>query len=146
MFGQGLLKGLSITWRLGFGRAVTEQYPEWRPKLPPRSHGSFVLEKEKCTACGVCANACPNHVISVESRRVDKKRHLTKYTMKLGQCLFCGLCVESCPSEALRFRPDFELACYNFEDTIHVLVEEKDNLQGEGLGAEPQDVKEGGAS
>ncbi|MGI9951060.1 NADH-quinone oxidoreductase subunit I [Moorellaceae bacterium AZ2] len=126
MFGQGLLKGLQITWHLAFGKAITEQYPERRPKLPPRSHGSFMLESEKCTACGVCANACPNHVISIQSRRdEDKKRRLTKYTMKLGQCLFCGLCVESCPSEALHFKPDFELACYNFEDTFHVLFEDK---------------------
>ncbi|WP_428849290.1 4Fe-4S binding protein [Thermanaeromonas sp.] len=145
LFGQGLLKGLSITWRLGFGKAITEQYPEWRPKLPPRSHGSFVLEKEKCTACGVCADACPNNVISIESQRAEKKRRLTKYTMKLCQCLFCGLCVESCPSGALRFRPDFELACYNFEDTIHVLAEEV-ALEGEGASGEPSSVKEAGVS
>lgn len=133
MFGKGLLKGLSITWHFAFGRAITEQYPERRPKLAPRSHGSFVLEREKCTACGVCANACPNHVISVESRRDENnKRHLTKYSMKLGQCLFCGLCVESCPSQALHFKPDFELACYHYEDTIHVLAEDNRYSAEEG--------------
>ncbi|GFN23947.1 4Fe-4S dicluster domain-containing protein [Thermanaeromonas sp. C210] len=136
MFGQGLIKGLQVTWHLAFGKAITEQYPERRPNLPPRSHGSFVLESDKCRGCEVCANACPNHVISVQTRRgEDKKRHLSKFTMKLGQCLFCGLCVESCPSDALHFKTDFELACYRFEDTIHVLFEDKG-------GASKQEVDE----
>ncbi|MGB9661420.1 MAG: 4Fe-4S binding protein [Moorellaceae bacterium] len=134
MLGKGLLKGLRITWHLAWGKAITEQYPERRPRLSPRSHGSFMLEKDKCTACGVCANACPNHVIRVESRREEnKKRYLTRYSMKLGQCLFCGLCVESCPSEALHFKPDFELACYHHEDTVHVLAEEEGRGAGEGI-------------
>jgi len=118
VFGQGLLKGLSVTWNFCFGKAVTEQYPERRPKLPPASHGSLRLRRDKCTACGLCANACPNNVITVESMRgEDKKRRLSGYRVKLGQCLFCGLCVESCPQGALYWHPEFELACYRFEDT-----------------------------
>ncbi len=117
MFGKGLLKGLKTTWQLGFGKAVTEQYPERRPKLPDAFRGMLCLDKDKCTVCGLCARACPNNVISIESERgEDKKRRLKSYKVKLGQCLFCGLCVESCPTGALYWRQDFELACYRFED------------------------------
>ncbi|MDK2821907.1 MAG: NADH-quinone oxidoreductase subunit [Clostridia bacterium] len=122
MFGKGLLKGLSITWHNCFGKAVTEQYPERKPNLPPSSHGCLFLEKDKCIACGLCSKACPNNVITIESERgEDKKRKLTGYRVKLGQCLFCGLCVESCPKDALHWRPDFEHACYRHEDTEHDL-------------------------
>ncbi|MBE3572663.1 MAG: 4Fe-4S dicluster domain-containing protein, partial [Moorella humiferrea] len=70
-----------------------------------------------------CASACPNHVIIIESERDEqKKRRLTGYRVKFGQCLFCGLCVESCPQDALHWQPDFELACYRYEDTEHDLL------------------------
>ncbi|NLW06676.1 MAG: 4Fe-4S binding protein [Clostridia bacterium] len=130
MFGRGLIKGLRTTWHLGLGKAITEQYPERRPKLPPAFHGSLSLDPQKCNACGLCARACPNNVIIVDSERgEDKKRYLSAYTVKLGQCLFCGLCVESCPRGALHWLPDFELACYRFKDTEHVLY--KRNPEGE---------------
>lgn len=123
MFGKGLLKGLSITWNFFYGKPLTELYPERRPNLPPAFHGSFRLDREKCNACNLCANACPNNVIAVESVRDEsKKRRLTAYKLKLGQCLFCGLCVESCPQDALTWQPDFELACYRHEDTVHDML------------------------
>lgn len=119
MYGQGLLKGLRVTFRHFFGKALTEQYPERYPQLPPRSHGSFELEAGKCTGCGTCALSCPNKVISVDTfRDENKKRHVTGFKMELMYCLFCGLCVESCPSNALKFTTDFELSSYSRDDTI----------------------------
>lgn len=124
MLGVGLVKGLRTTAANLFGKAITEQYPERKPNLPPRSHGSFTLEAEKCNACGVCSNSCPNNVITVSSERDEnKKRFLTGYQMDLGYCLFCGLCVESCPSDALHVDNNFELSAYYREDTVQTLFE-----------------------
>lgn len=104
------------------GKAITEQYPERKPNLPPRSHGSFNLEPDQCNACGVCSNSCPNNVITVLSERDEnKKRYLTGYQMDLGYCLFCGLCVEACPTKALRVDSNFELSAYRRNDTILTL-------------------------
>ncbi|MHB1420943.1 MAG: NuoI/complex I 23 kDa subunit family protein [Bacillota bacterium] len=128
MYGQGLVKGLGITLKHLFGKAITEQYPERRPTLAPRFHGSFALETSKCTGCAICANSCPNSVIRIESHRDEsKKRILDDYEMNLGQCLFCGLCVEGCPQEALRFTNEFELACYRKEDTVLNLMQKAHN-------------------
>lgn len=119
MYGAGLLKGLKVTFKHFFGKAITEQYPERRPNLPPRSHGSFVLASADCTGCGTCAISCPNGVITVKTiRDENKKRHLTGFEMKLMYCLFCGLCVENCPTGALKTTPDFELSCYSREEAI----------------------------
>ena len=124
MYGKGLLTGLGITLKHFFGKAVTEQYPEQRPKLSQRFQGFLALDAEKCTACGICANSCPNGVITGSSERDEnKKRYLTGYKVELEYCLFCGLCVEACPQEALSWTQEFEHACYHREDTVYKLYE-----------------------
>lgn len=117
MFGQGLIKGLSITLSHLFDKKVTEEYPEQRPFLPDNFKGSFRLKVPKCIACGLCVNACPNHVIKVESEKDENnKKKLTGYKMMAERCLYCGFCVEACPTKALLWTKDFELAVYFRED------------------------------
>ncbi|HHP51104.1 MAG TPA: NADH-quinone oxidoreductase subunit I [Moorella mulderi] len=118
MFGKGLLKGLSVTWNFLWGKAITEEYPERRPRLPSYSRGFLQLDKEKCIACGLCATSCPNNVIHIETVKDEQnKRQLKAYRITVGRCIYCGLCVESCPKGALYWVPDFERACYRHEDT-----------------------------
>lgn len=119
MFGKGLIKGLKITIKKFFNKKVTEKYPEVKPSLPARSHGSFDFCAEKCIACELCANACPNRVIKVEFHKDEQgKRALDNYKMNLGYCMFCGLCIEACPTNALNSKPDFELASFSKEDAV----------------------------
>lgn len=103
MFGQGLIKGLQITLGRMLDKKHTVKYPYEKIEMFPRFHGRFELDVEKCIACGLCANACPNKVIEMEKEKVDKKQFLTKYVMRIEYCLFCGLCVESCNKDALKF-------------------------------------------
>lgn len=114
MFGKGIINGLKVTLGHLFEKNITRQYPEQRPQLPPRSRCSFELESQKCTSCGICANNCPNKVITIDfDKDQNNKRQLRKYQMELGYCLFCGLCVESCPFGALKGTQDFELSAYD---------------------------------
>ncbi len=120
MFGLGILKGLKVTMKRCFTKKVTELYPEVKPKLPPRSHGSFKFEFDKCISCNMCADACPNEVIRVDFTKDEKgKRLLQQYNMNLGYCLFCGLCVKACPKDAINFKTDFDMVCYDKDDTIY---------------------------
>jgi NADH-quinone oxidoreductase subunit I len=119
MYGLGIVKGLGITMKRLFMKKVTMQYPEVKPDLPPRSHGSFGFDFDKCIACNLCANACPNGVIRVDSVKNETgKKVLEQYNMSTGYCLYCGLCTKACPTGAIYFKPDFNNVCYNKEDTI----------------------------
>jgi NADH-quinone oxidoreductase subunit I len=112
VFGQGLIKGLQITWKEMLAQKVTVQYPDEKCELPERFHGRFELDQDKCIACLLCANACPNKVIQIERTRVGKKQYLTKYVMRIEYCMFCGLCVESCNQGALHFTKVFNMNQY----------------------------------
>lgn len=117
MYGQGLIKGLGITLKHFFEKKITQQYPEERPVLPDRFKGSLTLKVPKCIACGLCSNACPNHVIKVESEKDENnKKKLTGYKVMLERCLFCGFCVEACPTKALLWTKDFELTKFYRND------------------------------
>jgi len=122
MFGKGLVKGLQITWKEFWAKKLTVQYPEEQHVVPERFHGKFVLDIDKCIACGLCANACPNKVISLGKQKVGKKQYLTDYKMNIQYCLFCGLCVESCNKDALHFSKDFNMNQYFYRDIPLVLV------------------------
>jgi NADH-quinone oxidoreductase subunit I len=116
----GVVKGMRITMKRFFKKKVTVQYPEVKPKLPPRSHGSFDFDFDKCISCNMCADACPNGVIRVDFKKDEKgKRVLQEYNMNLGYCLFCGLCVKACPKDAVNFKTEFDMVCYQKSDTIY---------------------------
>lgn len=121
MFGKGIMTGMGVTLKHFLqhfrGGAVTELYPDVMPQLAKRFHGDFYLDVPKCISCGLCANACPNHVISVKSEKDENnKRKLVGYTMMLERCLFCGFCVEACPTNAIAWTQNFELAAYSRDD------------------------------
>lgn len=122
MFGQGLIKGLQITWKEFFSKKFTVQYPDEQHPVPERFHGRFELDVDKCIACGLCVNACPNSVIELKKERVGKKQYMTDYVMNIQYCLFCGLCVESCNKDALHFTKDFNMNQYFYRDIPLVLV------------------------
>ena len=47
---------------------------------------------EKCTGCGLCLSACPQHCIDSSS---------IPFRVKNENCLMCGICSEICPEKAV---------------------------------------------
>jgi len=104
-----LIKGLAITLRQMFVKPFTVQYPEERVIWPERTRGRLVLPRDpatgahRCTACQLCAKACPNGSIEIKVQTdANNKRRLEDYIHHLDRCSFCGLCVETCAFNALR--------------------------------------------
>ncbi|SEM44475.1 NADP-reducing hydrogenase subunit HndC [Candidatus Frackibacter sp. WG12] len=53
----------------------------------------YVIDEEKCKACGLCAEKCP--AATIEG---DKEEG---YTINSEACKSCGICEEECPFEAI---------------------------------------------
>ena len=114
-----LLKGLKLTAKRFVSKKITQLYPEVYPNLPEETRGSFVFEAEKCTSCNLCAMACPNKVISVNTTKDENgKRCLADYQMSISYCLYCGLCEEACPTSAIKMVSKFNHSFYQKESSL----------------------------
>ena len=122
-----LIKGLGVTFRYQDPKEiVTEQYPLERPQIAERYRGQPRLNvnpdtgETLCIACGLCAMACPEKLITVTSERnpVTKRKELVHFTYDTSRCMFCGLCEDSCASDALELTQDYESALYGREGMV----------------------------
>jgi ferredoxin len=52
----------------------------------------YVVNKDKCTGCGACTDACPTEAIGIEDG---------KAVIGLA-CMDCGACPRVCPEGAIR--------------------------------------------
>ncbi len=128
-----ILKGMAITFSHIFKKQPTIRYPEQKREFSPVFRGLHVLNRdeegrERCTACGLCAVACPAEAITMEAAEREvgqenlyrEEKYAAKYEINMLRCIFCGLCEEACPKDAIYLTISKELvpAQYHREDFI----------------------------
>jgi NADH-quinone oxidoreductase subunit I len=109
-----ITQGMGITLKHFFKKSATIKYPEFERTLAPIYRGQHVLKRdeagaERCTACGLCAVACPAEAITMEAAERKKgeehfyreEKYASIYEINMLRCIFCGLCEEACPKEAI---------------------------------------------
>jgi len=109
-----IFKGMAITLKHFFQKKATINYPEETREFSEVYRGQHVLKRdeqgrERCTACGLCAVACPAEAITmIAAERKPGEEHLYReekyaavYEINMLRCIFCGDCEEACPKEAI---------------------------------------------
>ncbi len=109
-----IAKGMLITLKHLFRKKVTLNYPEQKRPFSPVFRGLHVLNRdeegrERCTACGLCAVACPAEAITMEAAEREigeenlyrEEKYAARYEINMLRCIFCGLCEEACPKDAI---------------------------------------------
>jgi NADH-quinone oxidoreductase subunit I len=133
--GRGLGSALVHTLRRLTKPAVTAQYPDVLPELPPRSRGVIALVEENCTVCMLCARECPDWCIYIDSHKEEQppareggkprqRNVLDRFAIDFSLCMYCGICIEVCPFDALFWSPEFEYSELDIRDLVH----ERDRL------------------
>jgi len=133
--GLGLVKGLAVTLKHALRPSITQQYPEEKPDLPPRTRGVIALKQENCTVCYKCSRECPDWCIYIDAHkethepaaggRARSAKILDRFAIDYALCMYCGICVEVCPFDALFWSPEFEYAEYDIVELTH----EKEKLE-----------------
>lgn len=122
----GLMKG-TRPW-------ATIEYPdEIRPYAPRyRGRHRLTLHKDgsiRCTACFLCATACPAKCIYIEPQEhsnPDIEKFPKRYEIDTLLCIYCGFCVEACPVDAIRMDTGIHPEIYPADP--REFVEDKETL------------------
>jgi NADH-quinone oxidoreductase subunit I len=133
--GLGLMKGLGVTLKHALRPSITQQYPQEKPDLPPRTRGVIALKEANCTVCYKCSRECPDWCIYIDAHKETHEpasggkgrsmKVLDRFAIDYALCMYCGICVEVCPFDALFWSPEFEYAEYDIVELTH----EKEKLE-----------------
>lgn len=127
-----IFKGMAITLGHIFKKKATVNYPEETRPFSPVFRGLHILNRdeegrERCTACGLCAVACPAEAITMEAaERLPGEEHLyreekyaARYEINMLRCIFCGFCEEACPKQAVYMSETFAPSNYQRKGFIY---------------------------
>jgi len=151
MYLPAIFQGLMITISHFFRKKATIQYPEEKREFSKVYRGKHILKRdeqgrENCTACGLCAVACPAEAITMTAAERKKgeeglyreEKYAAVYEINMLRCIFCGLCEEACPKDAIYLTEEMPQANYDRGNFIFG----KDKLvQPLGTSAHPKTYK-----
>jgi NADH-quinone oxidoreductase subunit I len=131
LYVPAIFEGLRTTVRhatatlLGTG-AVTRQYPEEQPKLPPHYRGVHRLNRDekgrvKCVACYMCSTACPAHcidIVAAPSPWADREKYPETFVIDELRCIYCGMCEQACPVDAIELTTIYDITGMSREEMM----------------------------
>lgn len=135
---KGMLHTQAIFFEQILGRRAsnTLEWPEAPATYGERFKGKHFLTvrddgQVRCTACFLCATACPAQCIHIEAGQHpsnDVEKFPVRFEIDILRCVFCGYCEEACPVDAIRLGPEYAMAGIDEGKWLYT----KDYLAGRG--------------
>jgi NADH-quinone oxidoreductase subunit I len=110
------------------GGAITQQFPEQQPKLPPNYRGVHRLNRDeqgrvKCVACYMCSTACPARCIDIVAAPAppewpDREKYPETFVIDELRCIYCGMCEQACPCDAIELTSLYDLTGLSREEMM----------------------------
>jgi ferredoxin len=64
-----------------------------------KNHGRPLIDKEKCTGCGLCTIDCPTKALMINQ---SSEKDTYQLLFRQEACNACGVCEKSCPENCLQ--------------------------------------------
>lgn len=118
-----IASGLALTMKiflrqlLRLEKSETIEWPEAPATYGERFKGKHFLTKRddgqvRCTACFLCATACPAQCIHIEAGQHPSnaiEKFPVRFEIDILRCVFCGYCEEACPVDAIRLGTEYAI-------------------------------------
>ncbi len=70
--------------------------------------GEIIVDMEKCTLCGACAQLCGAFIFTDKKAKADDLMPFGNLIVDKTKCDYCGICVPFCPEKAISVKGDFK--------------------------------------
>jgi 2-oxoglutarate ferredoxin oxidoreductase subunit delta len=61
------------------------------------ARGSVYIDENRCKGCGLCVDACPQHVLNLSTDRFNAKGYRPVELIEPEGCTGCTICAIICP-------------------------------------------------
>lgn len=66
-----------------------------------KAKGRVVFNEDNCKGCGLCANACPMKIISLDESKINAKGYHPASVQEMDKCIGCANCATMCPDSVI---------------------------------------------
>ncbi|MCE8423272.1 MAG: 4Fe-4S binding protein [Candidatus Methanoperedens sp.] len=70
--------------------------------------GEIIIDMEKCTLCGLCAEFCTAFALVEKKVSADSLMPFEDLLVDKTKCDYCGICVPLCPEDAIKVKGEFD--------------------------------------
>ncbi len=61
----------------------------------------IIVDDTYCKGCGLCVDACPQHIIELDKTKITEKGYHPAMLVKPDECIGCAFCAIMCPDVAI---------------------------------------------
>jgi 2-oxoglutarate ferredoxin oxidoreductase subunit delta len=73
------------------------QPPGMTLERTPAAFAPLAIAEDRCKACELCITACPQHVLALDSTKVNVLGYHPIELLDAAGCTSCALCARVCP-------------------------------------------------
>ena len=59
--------------------------------------GRVSFDQKYCKGCGLCVQACPVKIISLDTSKTNEKGYNPAHVVEMDKCIGCASCATMCP-------------------------------------------------